>query len=419
MKVLVIGGGGREHALVWKIAQSPKVTQLFCAPGNPGMASIAELIQIPVDDIDRLVSFAKIRAIDLTVVGPELPLSLKIVDRFRKKGMRIFGPTQAAAALETSKVFSKSLMDKYGIPTAKSEVVSHKDAYARIASMEMPIVLKVDGLAAGKGVVIAQNQAEAIAGLDGFKKMGTAADKVLIEEYLEGIELSFFAVTDGKNALPVGSAQDHKRVFDGNRGPNTGGMGAFSPSPLLTPKLEAEIMSKVIYPTLRAMTKEGCAYTGILYAGIMLTKKGLYVLEFNARWGDPEAQAILPRLKTDWLEVMEAAIDGQLDQVNIEWKMHASICLVLTSGGYPGVYQKRKPISGLNGVFPASVTVFHAGTTLEEGEWLTAGGRVLGVTAVDDNLPKARRQVYESIKEISFEKIHYRSDIGMTTSTET
>ncbi|NOY84238.1 MAG: phosphoribosylamine--glycine ligase [Nitrospirae bacterium] len=417
MKVLVIGSGGREHALIWKIAQSPHVTQLFCAPGNPGMAHIAELIQIPVHDIDRLLSFAKIRGVDLTVVGPELPLSLKIVDRFREKGLRIFGPTQAAAAIETSKVFSKSLMDKYGIPTAKSEVVSHKDAYARIAAMELPIVLKVDGLAAGKGVVIAHNQAEAIAGLDGFKKMGHAAEQVIIEEYLEGIELSFFVVTDGKNALSVGSAQDHKRVFDGNRGPNTGGMGAFSPSPLLTPNLEDEIMSKVIYPTLQAMAKEGCAYTGILYAGIMLTKNGLSVLEFNARWGDPEAQAILPRLKTDWVKVMEATIDGQLDQVRLEWETGESICLVLTSGGYPGPYEKGKPISGLNAERPASITIFHAGTTLEEGQWLSAGGRVLGVTAIGKNLAAARKQAYETIKQISFEKMHYRSDIGITTST--
>jgi len=417
MKVLVIGGGGREHALIWKIAKSPRVTQLFCAPGNPGMTSIAELIQIPVDDIDRLVSFAKIRAIDLTVVGPELPLSLKIVDRFRKQGLRIFGPTQAAAAIETSKVFSKSLMDKYGIPTAKSEVVSFEDAYARVSTMHMPIVLKVDGLAAGKGVVIAQNQAEAISGLDGFKKMGDAADKIIIEEYLEGVELSFFVVTDGKNALPVGSAQDHKRVFDGNRGPNTGGMGAFSPSPLLTPELEDEIMSKVVYPTLQAMTQEGCAYTGILYVGVILTKKGLYVLEFNARWGDPEAQAILPRLKTDWIKVMEAAIDGQLDQISLEWDAGASICLVLTSGGYPGSYKKGEVITGLNENLPSKVTVFHAGTTLEEGEWLTAGGRVLGITAIGDHLPEVRQQAYERVKHISFEKMHYRSDIGATSST--
>lgn len=416
MKVLVIGGGGREHALVWKIAQSPHVSQLFCAPGNPGMASIAELIQIPVDDIDRLISFAKLRAVDLTVVGPELPLSLKIVDRFREKGMRIFGPTQAAAKIETSKVFSKSLMEKYGIPTAKSEVISHEAAYARMASVDMPIVLKVDGLAAGKGVVIAHNPAEAIAGLDGFKKMGTAADKIIIEEYLEGEEISFFVVTDGKNALPVGSAQDHKRVFDGNRGPNTGGMGAFSPSPLVTPEREDEIMQKVIYPTLQAMQTEGCAYTGILYAGIILTKKGLYVLEFNARWGDPEAQALLPRLKTDWVEIMEATIDGRLDQLNLEWEAGGSICLVLTSGGYPGAYKKGEHISGMNEALPAGVTLFHAGTALKDGEWLTAGGRVLGITAIGNNLPEARKQAYQAIKQISFEKMHYRSDIGATTS---
>lgn len=416
MKVLVIGGGGREHALVWKISQSPHVSQLFCAPGNPGMASIAELIQIPVDDIDRLISFAKLRAIDLTVVGPELPLALKIVDRFQEKGMRIFGPTQAAAKIETSKVFSKSLMEKYDIPTAKSEVISYEAAYARMASVDMPVVLKVDGLAAGKGVVIAHNHAEAIAGLDGFKKMGDAADKIIIEEYLEGEEISFFVVTDGENALPVGSAQDHKRVFDGNRGPNTGGMGAFSPSPLITPELEDQIMRKIIYPTLQAMTTEGCAYSGILYAGIILTKNGLYVLEFNARWGDPEAQALLPRLKTDWVKIMEATIDGQLDKINVEWEEGGSICLVLTSGGYPGAYKKGEHISGMDKALPAGVTLFHAGTALKDGEWLTAGGRVLGITAIGNNLPEARKQAYQAIKQISFEKMHYRSDIGATTS---
>jgi len=416
MKVLVIGGGGREHALVWKIAQSPRVTQLFCAPGNPGMASIAELIQIPVDDIDRLLSFAKIRGVDLTVVGPELPLAHRIVDRFQEIGLRIFGPTQAAAEIETSKVFSKSLMQKYGIPTAQSEVVSHEAAYTRIASMEMPIVLKVDGLAAGKGVVIAQSEAEAVAGLDGFKKMGDAADKVIIEEYLDGKELSFFVVTDGKNAVPLGSAQDHKRVFDGDRGPNTGGMGAFSPSPLVTPDLEDQIMCKVIDPTLQALSKEGHPYLGVLYAGIILTQKGLYVLEFNARWGDPEAQALLPRLKTDWLDVMEATLDGHLNQINLEWETGASTCVVLASGGYPGPYQKGALIEGLREPLPAGVTVFHAGTALQEGEWLTAGGRVLGVTAVDANLSKARDQAYAAIKGISFEKMHYRNDIGATAS---
>lgn len=412
MKVLVIGNGGREHALVWKIAQSPRVTQLFCAPGSAAMSSIAELIPIPVDDIDRLVSFAKLRAVDLTVVGPELPLSLKIVDRFQELGLRIFGPTQAAAAIETSKVFSKTLMQKYGIPTAKSEVVSHEAAYARVASMEMPLVLKVDGLAAGKGVVIAQNTQEAIAALTGFKKMGEAASQVIIEEYLDGEELSFFVVTDGIQALPLGSAQDHKKVFDGNRGPNTGGMGAFSPSPLVTPALEAQLMSKVIEPTLQGLSKEGCPYTGVLYAGIMLTQKGLYVLEFNARWGDPEAQALLPRLKTDWVDVMEATLDGCLDQIHLEWETGSAICVVLASGGYPGDYEKGAYIRGLDKALPSGVTIFHAGTVLKEGEWFTAGGRVLGVSAKGPNVSQARDQAYAAIQQISFEKMHYRTDIG-------
>ncbi len=418
MKVLVIGGGGREHALVWKIAQSPRIEQLFCAPGNAGISEIAELIQIPVDDIDRLVSFAKIRAVDLTVVGPELPLAHRIVDRFQEIGLRIFGPRRAAAEIETSKVFSKALMDKYGIPTAKSEVVSHEAAYTHIASTDLPVVLKVDGLAAGKGVVIAHSRAEAIAGLDGFKKMGDAANQIIIEEYLEGEELSFFVVTDGIRALPLGSAQDHKRVFDGNLGPNTGGMGAFSPSPLLTPALESEIMSKVIDPTLQALSKEGCPYQGVLYAGLMLTKKGLYVLEFNARWGDPEAQTLLPRLKTDWVDVMEAALDGRLNQINLEWEAGGSICLILASGGYPGSYEKGEIIWGIQDPLPDGVLLFHAGTTFKDGEWLTAGGRVLGITALGRNLSEARRQAYAAVKQISFEKMHYRTDIGAARESQ-
>ncbi|MFQ5588031.1 MAG: phosphoribosylamine--glycine ligase [Nitrospiria bacterium] len=414
MKVLVIGGGGREHALVWKIAQSPLVTQLFCAPGNHGMRAHAELIQIPVNDIDRLASFAKIRGIDLTVVGPELPLSLEIADRFHALGLRIFGPTRAAAEIETSKVFSKMLMHKYQIPTAKSEVLSLHEAYEQVSSMSMPIVLKVDGLAAGKGVVIANNREEAVAGLDRFKNMGDAASRIIVEECLEGKEISFFAVTDGRHAIPVGSAQDHKRVFDGDRGPNTGGMGAFSPSPLVTPDIEKEIMRTIIHPTLEALSKEGCPYLGILYAGLMLTKQGIYVLEFNARWGDPEAQAMLPRMETDWVEVMEATLDGRLSEVNIRWKPGASACIVLASEGYPGNYRKGDEISGLEQALPSDVTVFHAGTRLSDEGWVTSGGRVLGVTAFGKNLSDARDQAYITVKDISFSGMHYRTDIGKT-----
>lgn len=414
MKVLVIGGGGREHALVWKIAQSPLVTQLFCAPGNHGMRSIAELIQIPVEDIDRLASFAKIRGVDLTVVGPEIPLSLEIVDRFNELGLRIFGPTRAAAEIETSKVFSKTLMQKYNIPTAKSEVLPFNEAYARVSSMAMPVVLKVDGLAAGKGVVIARNQKEAIAGLDQFKTMGDAASQIIIEEFLEGKEISFFAVTDGTHAIPLDSAQDHKTVFDRDLGPNTGGMGAFSPSPLVTPALEKEIMATVIYPTLDALSKEGRPYLGVLYAGLILTQKGIYVLEFNARWGDPEAQALLPRMETDWIEIMEAVLDGRLKEAEIRWKPGASACIVLTSEGYPGDYRKGAEISGLNQKLPAGVTIFHAGTCFSDEGWVTQGGRVLGVSALGSSLMNARDHAYAAVKQISFAGMHYRTDIGKT-----
>ncbi len=412
MKVLVIGGGGREHALVWKIAQSPLVTQLFCAPGNHGMRDKAELIQIPVDDIDRLVSFAKIRGVDLTVVGPELPLSLDITKRFQEIGLRIFGPTREAAEIETSKAFSKKLMEKYHIPTAKSETVSLSEAYERVDSLEMPVVLKVDGLAGGKGVVIAQNQSQAIAGLDRFKTLGKAASQIIIEEFLEGKEVSFFVVTDGEHAVPLGSAQDHKTIYDGGRGPNTGGMGAFSPSLLVTPELENKIMSTVIYPTLEALSKEGRPYTGVLYAGLILTSHGMKVLEFNARWGDPEAQSLLPRMETDWVTVMEAALDSQLEHVKIHWKAGTSVCVVLTSEGYPGKYKKGDGISGLDQKFSNNVTVFHAGTTFSEEGWKTDGGRVLGITATGSSLNHVREQVYAAIKGISFSGMHYRTDIG-------
>lgn len=412
MKVLVIGGGGREHALVWKIAKSPLVTQLFCAPGSDAIATFAELIHIPVDDIDRLVSFAKIRAVDLTVVGPELPLALEIVDRFQTIGLRIFGPTRAAAQIETSKVFSKSLMQKYQIPTAKSEVVSLAEAYGKINSIEMPIVLKVDGLAAGKGVVIAHNKDEAIEGLDQLKKMSDDTSQIIIEEFLEGEEISFFAVTDGTYAIPLGSAQDHKTIFDGDRGPNTGGMGAFSPSPLVTPSLEKEIMTQVIHPTIQALSKEGSPYLGVLYAGLILTKQGISVLEFNARWGDPEAQALIPRMKTDWVEVMEATLDGRLHEMKIEWKNDGSVCVVLSSGGYPGEYRKGDIISGIEKKMSPQVNIFHAGTKREEGEWVTKGGRVLGISALGKNLEVARDQAYSAIKNIFFDEMHYRTDIA-------
>jgi len=415
MKVFVIGSGGREHALVWKIAQSPSVKKLYCAPGNPGIDALATLVSIPVDDIEGLLRFAEDEAIDLTVVGPEIPLSLGIVDRFEEKGLRIFGPSKVAAQIESSKIFAKQLMLNAGVPTPNAEQVSRGEAYRRIRSMDFPVVLKVDGLAAGKGVVIAHDEQEMVAGLDRLKALGEVSSELLIEHFLEGVEVSFFVVTDGKRAVPLGTAMDHKRVNDGNQGPNTGGMGVVSPSPHWTPALESEVMSKVIGPTLGSMAEAGMPYVGVLYTGLILTENGFFVLEFNARWGDPEAQALLPRLKNDWVDVMMATLEGRLDQVQIEWEAGGSVCVVLSSGGYPGDYRRGEAISGLEGDTPDAM-IFHAGTERRGSEWLTKGGRVLGVTAVSSTVSKARQQAYAAVEKISFPGMHYRSDIGQGLS---
>ncbi len=416
MKILVIGGGGREHALIWKIAQSPRLTRLYCAPGNAGMASLSESVPIPVDDIDALLRFAEEKKIDLTVVGPELPLSLGIVDRFEAKGLRIFGPHRGAAEIETSKVFSKSLMQKYRIPTPEAEIVSLEEAYGKIPSIEMPIVLKVEGLAAGKGVVIAKDREEAKEALNSFRTLGKAASRIILEQYLEGVEATFFILTDGLTVVPLASAQDHKRVFDADRGPNTGGMGAISPTPRITSSIERDVMSRIIYPVLEGLAAEGRPYRGVLYAGLMLTPSGPYVLEFNARWGDPEAQAVLPRLKTDWVDLMEATLDHRLNQTRMEWNEAVSVCVVLASEGYPGDYRKGEIISGLETVRPEEALVFHAGTERKGERWLTHGGRVLGVTAFGKDFSEARRHVYQAITRISFPGMHFRKDIGASES---
>ena len=416
MKILVIGGGGREHALIWKIAQSPRLTRLYCAPGNAGMASLAESVPIPVDDIDALLRFAEEKKINLTVVGPELPLSLGIVDRFEAKGLRIFGPHRGAAEIETSKVFSKSLMQKYRIPTPEAEIVSLEEAYGKIPSIEMPIVLKVEGLAAGKGVVIAKDREEAKEALNSFRALGKAASRIILEQYLEGVEATFFILTDGLTVVPLASAQDHKRVFDADRGPNTGGMGAISPTPRITSSIERDVMSRIIHPVLEGLAAEGRPYRGVLYAGLMLTSSGPYVLEFNARWGDPEAQAVLPRLKTDWVDLMEATLDHRLNQTRIEWNEAVSVCVVLASEGYPGAYRKGEIISGLETVRPEEALVFHAGTERKGERWLTHGGRVLGVTAFGKDFSEARRHVYQAMARISFPGMHFRKDIGASAS---
>lgn len=412
MKILVIGSGGREHALVWKIAQSPRVRELYCAPGNPGIETLANTVPIAVDEIEKLSAFAKEKQIDLTVVGPERPLSLGIVDRFEAEGLRIFGPRRAAAEIETSKVVSKTLMQKYQIPTADAEVVTLDQACGMVPHLPLPIVLKVEGLAAGKGVVIARDQKEAKEGLDGFRAMGEAARRIILERFLEGVEATFFVVTDGTVALPLASAQDHKQVFDGDRGPNTGGMGAISPTPRITPKIESMVMERIITPILRGLALEGRPYRGVLYAGLMLTSSGPHVLEFNARWGDPEAQAVLPRLKSDWVDIMEAALDRRLDQIRLEWREESSVCVVLASEGYPGAYRKGAGISGLDRIDLPDTIVFHAGSGRRGKEWVTQGGRVLGVTSLGKTVSEARRRAYQAVDRISFPGMHYRKDIG-------
>lgn len=417
MKVLVIGGGGREHALVWKISQSPKVTKIYAAPGNAGIAGFAECAPIKSEDIPGLLAFAKSRAIDLTIVGPEGPLSMGIVDEFTKAGLRAFGPSGKAAELEASKRFSKDLMKKYHIPTAEYGVFTDKAAAAAyVREKGAPIVVKADGLAAGKGVVVAETVEEALKALDVImtdKAFGTAGDRVVIEECLKGEEASFMAFSDGKTVVPMASSQDHKRVFDADKGPNTGGMGAYSPAPIVTKGLEREVMDTIMIPTVRAMEKEGRLFKGVLYAGLMIHDGKAKVLEFNARFGDPETQPIMMRLDTDIIEIIEAILDGRLAKLEIEWKPEAAVCIVMASGGYPGNYEKGNVISGLEkAAGHKGVMVFHSGTSLKDGKVVTDGGRVLGVTGLGPVIAAAIDNAYAGVREISFEGAHFRGDIG-------
>lgn len=417
MKVLVVGGGGREHALVRKIAESPQVTRLFCAPGNAGIAAEAELVNIPADTIAELATFARSERIDLTVVGPEVPLTEGIVDEFIGQGLRIFGPSRAAARLEGSKSFAKELMRKTGIPTAAAATFTEPAAALDyLKESAVPVVVKADGLAAGKGVIIARDRAEAAAAVRMMlqeKVFGKAGNKVLIEEYLEGEEVSVLAFTDGETVIPLVSAQDHKRVYDGDQGPNTGGMGAYSPAPAYTPEMAAEVYSRILVPTVAAMAAEGCQYRGVLYAGLMLTAAGPRVLEYNARFGDPETQVILPRLESDLVEIMEAIIDGTLAQTEIRWREESAVCVVMAAGGYPGKYEKGKVITGLSeAASQPGVTILHAGTALADGKIVTAGGRVLGVTALGADIRSAIDRAYAAAARIDFAGAHYRRDIG-------
>lgn len=419
MKILVVGSGGREHAIVWKLAQSPKAEKIYCAPGNAGIAQLAECVAISATDIKGLADFASKEHIDLTVVGMDDPLMLGIVDEFEARGLRVFGPRANAAILEGSKVFSKRLMQKYDIPTAGYWEFNDAEAAKNFLREHKtyPIVLKADGLALGKGVLICQNEKEALEGVDEImvdQKFGQAGAQMVVEEFLEGQEVSVLSFCDGKTVRTMVSAQDHKRALDHDQGLNTGGMGTFSPSQYYTEAYQKEAEEKIFQKTVDAMNIEGRTFKGIIFFGLMLTKAGVKVLEYNARFGDPETQVVLPRLKSDLVDIFEACIDGTLDQVDIEWEENAAVCVVLASGGYPVQYQKGYPIQGLDAFDGREdMLLFHAGTVKNaEGKIVTNGGRVLGVVALDSTLDKAIEKAYKHIDDVTFENVHYRHDIG-------
>ncbi len=418
MKVLVVGGGGREHAMVWKIHQSPLVKKIYCAPGNAGISELAECVPISAGDLDQLLAFARQKKIDLTVVGPEDPLSMGIVDRFEQEGLRIFGASQKAAAIEASKSFAKHIMTKYGVPTAEGEAfTTYKKAEAYIKKVGAPIVVKADGLAAGKGVIVCDTVAKAIAALKQImidKDFGDAGKQVVVEECLVGEEASFLAFTDGKTVLPLPTSQDHKPVFDDDKGLNTGGMGAYTPAPVVDQFMHDKVMKEVMLPTVRGMAAEGRPYKGVLYAGLMIDRDRIKVLEFNGRFGDPEAQPLLMRLKSDLVPIMEAIIDERLDRCQLDIDPRATVCVVMAAGGYPGKYKKGLPISGLDKVKRMKdVVVFHAGTDKKGKTIVANGGRVLGVTALGDNVEKAIEKAYQAVAKISWQNAHYRKDIGL------
>ena len=418
MKILIIGGGGREHALAWKIAQSPLTEKLYCAPGNGGIAALAQCVPIKAMDIEGVVSFAISEQLDLVVVAPDDPLSAGMVDALEAAGIRAFGPNKRAAFIESSKAFSKDLMKKYGIPTAGYEVFDNSDAaLSYLKKSSYPTVVKADGLALGKGVVIAQNfeeASQAVQDMMSDKVFGSAGERIVIEEFLTGPEVSILAFTDGKTVVPMVSSQDHKRALDNDMGLNTGGMGTFSPSRLYSEELNDYCMENIFIPTIEAMKNENRNFKGILYFGLILTATGVKVLEYNARFGDPETQVVLPRLKTDIINIFNAIIDEKLDSVKIEWEDNAAVCVILASGGYPGRYRTGLDITGVKEAEKdPSIMVFHAGTKLEAGQYLTAGGRVLGVTAVAASMDIAREKAYAAVGRINFEGMHYRRDIGI------
>jgi phosphoribosylamine--glycine ligase len=417
MKVLVIGAGGREHALVWSLKKSPRATEVVCAPGNGGIASITRCVPASLKDLNDLLRVVSAETPDLTVVGPELPLSLGLVDELRRRGLAVFGPTQAAAMLETSKAFAKRFMQRHNIPTANYTVcATAQEALDSLHLFHLPIVIKADGLAAGKGVLICETKAEAeqvIAGLFSGKLLGEAAQTVVLEEFLTGEELSFLLLSDGKHVAPLAPAQDHKRLGEGDTGPNTGGMGVYSTDSMLDETMRDWLLHHVAQPTIDGMAAEDAAFTGVLYCGLMMTARGPMVLEYNARFGDPETQAILARLDSDLLEALEACVEGRLSETELRWKPGASACVVAASGGYPGSYTNGHKITGLDEAAKIpGVEVFHAGTALVDGEILTNGGRVLAVTATADSLQDALDRAYAGIAKIGFEGMVYRRDIG-------
>lgn len=415
MKVLVIGSGGREHAIIYKLNESPKVDEIFCAPGNAGISKIAKIVDIKAEDIEALCDFAKKENIELTVVGPEVPLVNGIVDHFEKEGLKVFGPNKKCAQLEGSKAFTKEFLINHNIPTAKYiECMDIEEAKKAIGIYGYPMVIKADGLAAGKGVVIAENEKEGEIALDEMmadKKFGEAGSKIVIEEFLTGIETSILCFVDGESIVPMVSAQDYKKILDGDEGPNTGGMGTYSPSYIYDEDLKKEVDEKILKPITKGFKKDELDFKGILFIGLMITNTGAKVIEFNVRFGDPETQVVLSRLETDLIEIIESVLETRLKDQEILWKKEKAVCVVLASGGYPESYEKGKAIHGLNDI-DEDIVVFHAGTKFEGEDIVTNGGRVLGVTAFGDTIEKAREKAYENVEKISFEKMCYRKDIG-------
>lgn len=416
MQVFVIGGGGREHALAWKIAQSPLVSQVHCAPGNPGTAAVARNVAIAATDFDALIAYARDNGIGLAVIGPEDPLAKGIVDRFQAAGIPAFGPTQGAAELEASKAFAKDLMRRYGIPTAAyGEFENADDAKAYVRERGAPIVVKADGLAAGKGVTVAQTVDDALAAIDEAmvsKAFGAAGSRLVIEECLVGEEASILALTDGERVLPLASSQDHKAAYDGDTGPNTGGMGAYSPAPVVTDAMMDEIVERILLPCVRGMAQDGRPYRGMLYAGLMITAAGPQVIEFNCRFGDPETQVVLPRMTSDLVPLLQACAAGSLEGLTAEWGGGACVSVVMASGGYPGGYDKGKPIAGIAEAEAGGALVFHAGTAEVDGALVTNGGRVLNVTATGADIAEAVDGAYAGVRKIAFDGAQYRSDIA-------